>query len=128
MVWKIGPEWVAQQAKKVLASTRICGERSASAGLMPSPPPAEPSLADGLSAEAACAGGRRTKRAPGTSNAQAKTAIKSCAERQSYRAVNQLAKGETVIGATPIPADTRETARLRCLSNHPVTGAIAGAN
>ena len=33
-----------------------------------------------------------------------------------------------VIGATPMPAETSETARLRCLSNQPVTVAIIGAN
>ena len=32
-----------------------------------------------------------------------------------------------VIGATPMPAETSETARLRCLSNQPVTVAIMGA-
>ena len=36
--------------------------------------------------------------------------------------------GEIVIGATPMPADTSDTARLRCLSNQPVTVAIIGAN
>src|SRR3984885_15699319 len=32
-----------------------------------------------------------------------------------------------VRGATPKPADTSETARLRCLANQPVTQAIIGA-
>ena len=32
-----------------------------------------------------------------------------------------------VIGAMPMPADTSETARLRCVSNQPVTHAIIGA-
>ncbi len=32
-----------------------------------------------------------------------------------------------VIGATPIPAETSDTARLRCLSNQPVTVAMVGA-
>jgi hypothetical protein len=33
-----------------------------------------------------------------------------------------------VIGAIPMPADTRETARLRCVSNQPVTHAIIGTS
>ena len=40
--------------------------------------------------------------------------------------ISQLAKGEIVIGATPMPADTSDTARLRCVSNQPVTVAIVG--
>ena len=32
-----------------------------------------------------------------------------------------------VIGAIPMPAETRDTARLRCVSNQPVTQAIMGA-
>ena len=32
-----------------------------------------------------------------------------------------------VIGAIPIPAETSDTARLRCVSNQPVTQAIIGA-
>jgi hypothetical protein len=31
-----------------------------------------------------------------------------------------------VIGAIPMPADTSDTARLRCVSNQPVTHAIIG--
>ena len=38
--------------------------------------------------------------------------------------MSQAASGETVSGATPIPADTSETARLRWVSNQPVTLAI----
>jgi hypothetical protein len=33
-----------------------------------------------------------------------------------------------LIGAIPMPAETRDTARLRCRSNQPVTQAIIGAN
>jgi len=33
-----------------------------------------------------------------------------------------------IMGAVPMPADTSETARLRCFSNHPVTVAMVGAN
>jgi len=35
--------------------------------------------------------------------------------------------GEIVMGATPMPADTSETARLRLLSNQVVAAAIIGA-
>ena len=35
--------------------------------------------------------------------------------------------GDMVIGAIPMPAETRDTAKLRCVSNHPVTHAIMGA-
>ena len=37
-----------------------------------------------------------------------------------------MANGDTVIGATPIPDDTSETASARCLSNHSVTVDISG--
>ena len=41
--------------------------------------------------------------------------------------MSQRAKGEMVSGATPMPAETSDTARLRLVSNHPVTAAIIGA-
>lgn len=53
--------------------------------------------------------------------------MQSCAVRQSYVVISQPAKGEMVSGATPMPADTNETARLRRFSNQPVTVAIVGA-
>src|SRR6476646_133613 len=37
------------------------------------------------------------------------------------------ASGDMVTGAIPMPADTNETARLRWVSNQPVTQAIIGA-
>ena len=40
---------------------------------------------------------------------------------------SHAAKGDMVSGAMPMPADTSETARLRCVSNQPVTQAISGA-
>jgi hypothetical protein len=40
--------------------------------------------------------------------------------------VSQVAKGDTVMGAMPMPVETSETARLRCFSNHPVTVAMVG--
>ena len=41
--------------------------------------------------------------------------------------MSQLTRGEIVSGAMPMPADTSATARLRRVSNHPVTVAIIGA-
>ena len=49
------------------------------------------------------------------------------AVRQSYAVINQRANGEIVIGATPMPAETSDTARLRCVSNQAVVSAIIGA-
>src|SRR5688572_11842634 len=40
---------------------------------------------------------------------------------------SHAANGDMVIGAMPMPAETRETARLRWVSNQPVTHAIIGA-
>ena len=53
-------------------------------------------------------------------------AITSWAVRQSWPASSHPAKGEMVIGATPMPAETSETARLRFFSNQPVTVAKVG--
>ena len=61
------------------------------------------------------------------SRIQAPTPMVAMAVRQSYSWSSQAAKGETVIGATPMPADTSETARLRLVVNHPVVAAIIGA-
>ena len=47
--------------------------------------------------------------------------------RQSWPETSQAAKGDMVIGAMPMPAETSETARLRWVSNQPVTHAIMGA-
>src|SRR6185436_3572427 len=41
--------------------------------------------------------------------------------------MSQVASGEMVSGAIPMPADTSDTARLRRVSNQPVTVAIMGA-
>src|SRR5262249_53294292 len=75
----------------------------------------------------AAAGGWRTVSAAGISNTQATMPTISMAARQAYANISQRAKGETVIGAPPMPADTRDTARLRLLSNHVVVAAIIGA-
>jgi hypothetical protein len=41
--------------------------------------------------------------------------------------MSRAANGDMVIGAIPMPAETRDTARLRFVSNQPVTQAIMGA-
>ena len=71
--------------------------------------------------------GARTSRAAGISRIQATTPMIIIAVRQSYAESSQAAKGEIVIGATPMPADTNETARLRLVSNHAVAAATIGA-
>ncbi len=47
--------------------------------------------------------------------------------RQFAVETSHAAKGAMVMGAMPMPADTSDTARLRCVSNQPVTQAIIGA-
>ncbi len=100
-----------------------CGERSARATLRPAPSVAVPPAAGSASV---VAGGRRTSSAAGTRSTRAAIPMVSCAVRQSKLVTSQPAIGETVIGATPRPAETSETARLRCLTNHPLTAAIIG--
>ena len=46
--------------------------------------------------------------------------------RQLTVETSHAAKGAIVIGAMPMPAETSDTARLRCVSNQPVTQAIIG--
>jgi hypothetical protein len=72
-------------------------------------------------------GGRRTNNAAGISSTHARRPTTSIAVRQSYAVINQRANGEIVIGATPMPAETSDTARLRCVSNHAVVSAVIGA-
>jgi len=78
-MWKIGPEWAAQQAKNVSASTANCGERSAWAAVRPAP------LPDGARGDPwpAVAGGWRTRSAAGISRIQAAMPMVSMAVRQS---------------------------------------------
>src|SRR5438105_2521161 len=73
------------------------------------------------------AGRRRTSIAAGISSTQARTPIANMAVRQPYAEISQRANGEIVSGATPIPAETSETARLRWVSNQAVAAAIIGA-
>ena len=48
--------------------------------------------------------------------------------RQSWWVISQATSGDMVTGAMPMPAETSDTARLRWVSNQPVTQAIIGAN
>ena len=58
----------------------------------------------------------------------ATTAARICiVVRQSWPETSQATSGDMVIGAIPMPADTSDTARLRWVSNQPVTVAIIGA-
>src|SRR5262249_48008791 len=124
-MWKIGPECAAQQAKKVSASTRNCGDRRACAADMPLSA-VTPDLTPGL-AIVAVEGARRTNSAAGSNNDQARMPMRSMAVRQSWVQINSRANGEMVMGATPMPAETSETARLRFSANHAVAAAITGA-
>src|SRR5690349_514881 len=121
MVWKIGPACVAQQAKKVSASTMKGVERSAVPTAI-----GGSAAAPELPAAAALCGAGRTKSAAGTRSTHAAMPIASCADRQSVFASSQAANGETVIGATPTPAETRETARLRRSGSQALTAVIIG--
>src|SRR4051794_9731670 len=73
------------------------------------------------------AGGRRTSSAAGIITAAARAAMIWRVVLQSVVATSHAANGDMVIGAIPIPAETSETARLRWVSNQPVTQAIIGA-
>src|SRR3954467_4370609 len=76
---------------------------------------------------AASDGGRRTSSATGIMMAATMPATICIVVRQSWNVTSQATSGAMVIGAIPIPADTNETARLRWVSNQPVTVAIIGA-
>src|ERR1700761_1758986 len=121
----IGPECVAQQKKFVRIRMMNCGERSACArdisvgeGIRD---------ADGVAGALASAGGRRTNSATGIMIAATTSAMIRIEKRQSWFETSQAASGDIVIGAMPMPADTSDTARLRWVSNQPVTVAIIGA-
>ena len=73
------------------------------------------------------AGGRRTNKATGIIRAAAIAARIWREVLQSWLEMSRAASGDMVMGAMPMPAETRDTARLRCVSNQPVTQAIMGA-
>ncbi len=119
----IGPECVAQQKKFVSSRMMNCGERSACASDIS----ACTGSPDGADGPPASAGARRTSSETGIMIA-ATTSATICIEvRQSWCRINHAASGDMVIGAIPMPADTSDTARLRWVSNQPVTQAIIGA-
>src|SRR6185437_1902007 len=120
----MGPECVAQQKKLVSSRMLNCGERSACAndisacGALP---------LDATRSPASSAGARRTNSDAGIMIA-ATTTARICIEvRQSWCDTSQATNGAIVIGAIPMPAETSDTARLRWVSNQPVTVAIIGA-
>src|SRR3954468_4726788 len=73
------------------------------------------------------AGADLTKRETGTMMAATIAAMIRSEVRQSWIETSHAASGDMTIGAMPIPAETSETARLRRVSNQPVTQAIIGA-
>src|SRR5262245_53969933 len=119
----IGPECVAQQKKLVASRMMNCGDLIASARVMSGCGTASA----GAAAPPASAGGRRTKSDTGIMMAATTTARICIVVRQSWLETSQATIGDIVIGAMPMPAETSDTARLRWVSNQPVTVAIIGA-
>src|SRR5882757_8635404 len=119
----MGPEWVAQQKKFVSSRMTNCGERSA----CDSDISACSGLSDAADGPLASAGARRTKSETGIMMTATTRATIRIEVRQSCCETSQAANGAMVIGAMPMPAETSDTARLRWVSNQPVTVAIIGA-
>src|ERR1043165_9616772 len=115
----IGPEWVAQQKKFVSSRMMNWGDRNAC--------PKDISDSSPGTAAASRAGGRRTRNAAGIITTATIAATISIDVLQSWIETSHAANGDMVMGAMPIPAETSDTARLRCVSNQPVTQAIIGA-
>src|SRR6478735_5873742 len=119
----IGPECVAQQKKFVNNRMMNCGDRSACAsdisGGAGSPDEVEGPLSS--------AGARRTSSETGIMITATIRAMICIEVRQSWLETSQAARGAMVMGAMPMPAETSDTARLRWVSNQPVTAAIIGA-
>src|SRR5579859_2998946 len=120
----IGPEWVAQQKKLVAIRMMNCGERSASPSDISACGAAPWAGADGA---ARSAGGRRTRSDTGIMIEATTPERTSMVVRQSWCETSQATIGDMVMGAIPMPAETSDTARLRWVSNQPVTVAIIGA-
>ena len=57
----------------------------------------------------------------------AENPIADISKATDFELAQVAAKGDMVMGAIPMPAETSDTARLRRVSNHPVTQAIIGA-
>jgi hypothetical protein len=82
-VWKIGPEWAAQQRKKTPARTMNCGVLSADHAALPAGFLAVGALAAaGAGASVRSVGARRMRNVAGTITATAPMAIQSMALRQ----------------------------------------------
>src|ERR1700755_2857226 len=118
----IGPECVAQQKKFVSNRMMNWGERSACPIDIDGAPPAE-----AASGSLSSTGGRRTRNDTGIMMAATMRATICSEVRQSWIVISHPAHGAMVIGALPMPAETSDTARLRWVSNQPVTVAIIGA-
>jgi hypothetical protein len=101
-----------------------CGERNACATDMSDGGPPSPA---GANSPRSSAGGRRTRSETGIMMTATTTAMTCIEVRQSWLETSQAASGDMIIGAIPIPAETSDTARLRWVSNQPVTQAIIGA-
>src|SRR5689334_3178412 len=122
----MGPECVAQQKKFVASRIRNCGDRSTVPRDMPSMAASAPAgIAD--AAAASSAGGRRTSSDTGIISRATSAASTRSVVRQGWFDTSHAASGAIVIGAMPMPAETSDTARLRLVSNQPVTVAIIGA-
>src|SRR3954471_16154916 len=120
----IGPECVAQQKKFVSSRMMNCGDFTACpTDISDCGPPA----AEAAALAPASAGGRRTSNATGIMITATMTATICIVVRQSWDETSQATTGDMVKGAIPIPAETSDTARLRWVSNQPVTQAIIGA-
>src|ERR1700754_3371960 len=101
-----------------------CGDFTACAKVMADC--GSPSMA-AAALRSANAGGRRMSNAAGIISAAAMPAMMRSDVLQWWFDMIHAANGDMVIGATPMPAETSETARLRWVSNQPVTHAISGA-
>src|SRR5687767_10546938 len=76
---------------------------------------------------ASAAGAGRMRNAAGRMRRGAAMAIVIIALRQPLASMRMVASGVKIIGATPTPIETSETARPRCLSNQARVVAVIGA-
>ena len=81
----------------------------------------------GPGASARASGALRIKKAAGMMKTAVAKTVNIIASRQPKFSINTVASGVMVIGATPAPSESGETARLRYLSNQPNVVAIKGA-
>jgi hypothetical protein len=115
-MWKIGPECATQHAKCVSAINQNCGERqiSGSGTLRSVTPPV-------------ATGAFLIRSARGMITIQTTSPSTSMATRQSYPLMSQRVKGAMTKVPTPVPADTRATARPRRAVNQCVVVVVSGA-